>query len=613
MRKIEWKPEHIKAMGLNGCLSLNAKEETTVLIKKIMCRLAAISSQLDPKKATMCRRIRTIRESLMLTAPLLVCFGNIFMEETNSDEEESSKKMLEWATKFVSMFNMISEFTQSAKVHFDKSQMYPFVPMFLKYVITYRNWNKVDAKERVDKIKKAMDVVYAAKMYASSEAVMAGFDKTFANLKDKMVTRCGSRAAEKIFEDHMAELMKLPRLDSILNQKVLSGHVKKVIYTNEMLAHELSLCEQFQIPKSYDETDECYRESFWADLAVQVQNGDLTRLKAVLSETHEKMLLICEPNEMQDQFDVEFMKQRMDSGAMDIQAASVMLNGGYRLIMSKTTDFSQAIQAEMAAAWAKTHGSGVLNGLRTLMSLCDDISLAKANVALRLMVPLMKTDGVKYLHDKFQKKLDSGETSLQVTKNWIQCYYGGGGSVFQVFCAALAGIIRGSHELPETMILDEARIGDMRLEFDYLVDIYMARGMLVGEPAEVVRAISVQLSKMEPLEQLEAEDLVMLSDEKQKRLSDLLLVVDETPAVMVHAEEILEDLLQRRLAASPPVETFFAVPSSVGAPEHVRKLAARQELFIRGVHDMAKLHWQVYGHRYPELIMMAPAQYLQHF
>ena len=366
--------------------------------------------------------------------------------------------------------------------------------------------------------------------------------------------------------------------------------------------------------------EECYRESFWVDLEIQIKNSDFTRLKTILSEIHEKMLLFCEPKEMEDEFNVEFMKQRIDSGSIDTVAASAMLEGGYRLIMSKTERFSKAIKDEMAATWSASHDKGgISNALRTLMSLCEDFALAAANYAIRLLVPLIQTDGLQYLRDKFQKKLDTGEisSSLPITQNWLQCYYGAGSdSVFQVFCSALAGIVRGTHELPETMILDDARIGDMRLEFDYLVDIYIAHTVLVGEPAEVVKAISVQLSKMEPLQQLESEDLVMLSDEKQKQLSDLLLAVDEIPAVRTHAEEILEDLLQQRLAGTnPPIGTFFVVPASVGAPEHVRKLAARQELFLRSVHDMAKLHWQVYGHRYPDLIMTPPSvsSFLQDF
>ena len=433
-----------------------------------------------------------------------------------------------------------------------------FQRLLFEYLKRFKAWKVPDEAKLTARIKHALIALYQA------EAQLPLDEPEDSPLRGEFRTQI-ERLRSKLLQISGEEAVRVFDANRRVNpQAALSGGGDAYAsvpgrMTNEQLAHELLIDPTFQLDESgglgvenpvFHRIRETFHQAFWDSLVddMQLETPAYTRVFRVLAEVRDGLKDLCgardSVNRVSEVIDIDFIKQRVESGAFDADAAFALLTsaaGIVRELQSPSRD--QETSAKWAECVAKRSEAGVsvgrwfCFGLEFLLGRVNAMRIDAANSRLRIIAPVIRDHGVEYERGKFQDKLDSGALTLERTRRWLKGAVARSVAVYQrasiedllggsergflgVHTEAMVGLVvdvpgtLSPSDCPETLLADVHRINQMRREFkDGVARVSLlvtARHEIAnaarGKAPEQVRAVvdTVARAIARPLENMDA-------------------------------------------------------------------------------------------------------------
>ncbi|EPB89911.1 hypothetical protein HMPREF1544_03294 [Mucor circinelloides 1006PhL] len=205
--------------------------------------------------------------------------------------------------------------------------------------------------------------------------------------------------------------------------QLLNGYVPSSGLTNEQLAHELIMDPEFKL-KRYEPNNDLERrvrmmaeKAFFDKIAEDLEQGTAyVSLPALIKDVKNRLLSLVRPgttmyNNVNDAIDLTIIEQQMRQGSFDIQAM-------IHYVLDTMTSMCAPVRDEEIQK-VRTSNDSMVEQIRQVISILDNMSLDLANFRLRSLRPHLMSMAVEYERDKFASMLNDGTIQLVRTKAWL--------------------------------------------------------------------------------------------------------------------------------------------------------------------------------------------------
>ena len=333
--------------------------------------------------------------------------------------------------------------------------MHQFHDTLCDYMHRYDQWKTVEDEKSIRRIRHALVAMHAAQnQLPPSEPIDSKlnveFNTQIIRLRDNM-KKIGGPDAIATFDNEFTQLMQKhaqsnPTADTTAYRLIRSTGIP-AIENNEYLTHELLIDPEFQYKTTDDTTcltsvhnriNVILKSTYWDCMTDEIRLqppcflkvlNTLTEIKEGINDVIHKHK--CDKTQLEEVIDLQFIKRRIDQNAFSNIDFIHMFSGIMNIIHEIQSKFqypplNTAAYNELLTEMRQHAGNNerwpniVSSTMRFLIDNVNRIRMETTNKRLRIIAPIIVTNGVEYEKGMFQEKLSTGKLTLENTKKWIK-------------------------------------------------------------------------------------------------------------------------------------------------------------------------------------------------
>jgi len=466
--------------------------------------------------------------------------------------------LFESATPLIKTFEEICKHIMASKNHSFAEVPHEltscFPTLLFDYLKNFKAWKVPDEAKLTCRIKHALIALYQAEEHLPPDEpedskLKTEFRTQIERLRSKLQQIAGVDTLNRFDEERRAGTVH-----SGINETTAAGSGGAYAalpgrMTNEQLAHELLMDPTFQLDESggcsvenpvFHRIRESFHQAFWDSLVddLKLATPCYVRVLRVLSEIRDGISDLAgsrEAGSIAEAVDLSYINQQAEAGLYDWDSCQKLVSTIVAIVMRvqapKRDDETKAkwkeVEKRMKDAQSEDQPRELCKALEFLLDRVNAMRIDAANARLRLIAPVIKDHGIDYERGKFQDKLNDGTLTLERTTSWIndavselvtgrhdvlhRLLEGEPSEFVKVHCEAVLSIVTErkiaprAEAVPETLMMDIARLQNMRKEFDYIAEaatVMVAVTSVCRPPEDVMRSVSnlaIELDAMDVL------------------------------------------------------------------------------------------------------------------
>lgn len=367
-------------------------------------------------------------------------------------ENELSRAVFQTSLPMITAFeHLVREMSGGECIHLIKSEPAAGIPqLFCAYLRAFKAWKTADEKRLSDKIIASLLDLEEAERHLQNNPIQAELRARLVEqqerLKDKLKIIAGDQGL-KDYEEASKQALASRRVQGV--QGVPNSGM-----TNEQLAHELLLDPNFRMDENpvrdanhdklvYTTIRRDFESGFWPLLLADLCSTPRVyeRVIQVLEKSKKGIVLVCghlvDVQQINEIIDIEHIQAQLSNNVLNLHGCERLIGSVLHVIMQARGQMKQtAKQKQTAERWEKARVAiqAAENGgsdphaveravCKALEMVSDEVYILRVDVAnskLRDISVIIAEHGVMYESNAFQKKLDSGNITMQLTIEWIR-------------------------------------------------------------------------------------------------------------------------------------------------------------------------------------------------
>ena len=573
------------------------------------------------------------------------------------------------------------------------------------FMIHFNAWESVDIRRVVGRYEKALKLLYTSRAYyldrragqSTTEPMVAEFTLQITKLREKAASVKISLAP---FD---AALAKFSNLELVTMGAV---HVKRFTVKNgrretrAQLAYELLLDPAYTLaePDSMPE-ENAMQDIYWNSIAKEIHAKKYEHVMLIIKDFKQELLTMMKESpateglcdSILDAFDVilmdddmmimglfcfghDMLERYLKTLLPPAAATQITATAHCGMPVIATAAVVTGVQKRintLAAKWkafaddeAGDRATKIAAGLRLLVESAKATHIEAGNHRLRVIAPTMRTNGVKFLQDKFEARL-ALVPSIERTRTWLRLAFSKSKSALSVFASGVVTLVvqtqasitmtsnelvpdmmeravsfsglpnefgpmnlepgdyeEDDHTLPETFQQDIHRLRNLNAEFNALIECRMVIIVTSSQNKERAKVMADQVSRLQFTESVGPDILEQLTPAETKFLrepstDEVRRVLRSRLQNMLH-QAIVEDgspsIKAKTTATAAATATtteapkLFTEPRGVADEPSTIRLAKRQARFVALVTRMAHINRLIYRTHYNTILIELKAQ-----